>query len=98
MLQGILSTARIHGVAVRQERLSTQLLYHIGNRFGVVRAKIADVAQLTEMHLDGNKFTVHVQISNAGLFDEFFQLGGQAVTKRNRVKIGKIYFRFFHGM
>ena len=96
MLQSILSAARIHGVTVSKERLSTQFLYHIGNRFCIVGAKIADIAQLAKMHLDGNKFAVHIQISNASLFDEFFQFGWQTVTKRNCVKICKINLGFFH--
>ena len=97
MLDGVLAASGVHGVAVRQERLAAQLLDHIHHRAGIVRTQEADVAQLTKVHLDGDKFAVHVNLADSRLFDQLFELGGQAVTERNRSEVGIIDFCFFHG-
>ena len=59
-------------------------------------SQIADVAQLTEVHLDGDEFTVQLQVLDARLPDELFQLGGQAVAEGLGVEIGKVNLCFFH--
>jgi len=88
--------ARVHGVAVGQERLAAQLLDHVGHGLGVIWTKIADVAQLAEMQLDGHELSVHVDLPDPGLSDQLLELGGQPVSVGHRAKIGKINFRFLH--
>ena len=90
MLQGIFPGAGIHGVAVRQKRLAAQLLDQIHHRTGVVGPQIADVAQLAEVELDGDKLALHVDLVDSRFAHQLFQLGGQAVPKGDGVKIGKI--------
>ena len=90
MLQSILPAAGVHGIAVGEEGLTAQLLYHIHHRTGVVGAQVADITQLTKVHFNGNKFAFQVQLLNPSFFNQFFQLGGQAVTIGLSMKIGKI--------
>ena len=95
MLKRILSAAGVHRVAVRQERLAAQLLDHIDHRARIVRAQEAEVAQLAEVHLDGDEFAVHVNLTDARFFDEPLELGRHALAQRCS-EIRKVYFRFFH--
>ena len=90
MLQGVLPAARVHGIAVSKEGLAPQLLDDVHHRPGVVGAQIADIAQLTEVELDGHKFTLQVQVLNARLLNQLFQLGGQAVSIGLCMEIGEI--------
>ena len=95
VLQRIFAAAGVKGVAVGQKRLAAQLLDHVGHRFGVVGAQKAQVAQLAEMHLDGDKLALHVDLFNAGLFHQPLELGGQALAQPG-AEIGKVDLRFFH--
>ena len=52
MFEGILSATRIEGVTVGQERATTQFLHYVYHGTGIVRAKVGDVAQFAEVHLD----------------------------------------------
>ena len=96
MLQSVFPAAGIHGVAVGKEGLAPQLLDHVHHRPGVVGPQIADVAQLAEVHLNGHKLALQVQLLDARLLHQLFQLSGQAVAKGLCVEIGKINLCFFH--
>ena len=72
MLQGIFPAARIHGITVCKEGLSAQLLDNVSNSLGVVGTEIADIAQFSKMHLNGNKFAVHIDLLNSGFFNKLF--------------------------
>ena len=95
VLQGILAAARIQGVAVGQEGLAAQLLDHIGHSLGVVGTQETQVAQLAEVHLDGNELAVHIDLVNAGLLHQPLELGGQTLPQSG-AEVGKIDFRFPH--
>ena len=95
MFERIFSASGIHGVAVRKERLTTKLFDYVYNSTRIVGAQITDIAKLTEMKLDRNKFAVEIKIRNSCRFDQSFQFCGQSLTKL-RTKIRKIYFCFFH--
>ena len=97
VFEGVFAAAGIHRVAVRQERLAAQLLHHVHDRASVIRAQEADVAQLAEVHFDGDKLAVHIHLADARLFNQLLELGGQTVAERDRSKIGVIDLRFFHG-
>ena len=97
MFEGVFAAAGVHCVAVRQERLAAQLLHHVHDRASVIRAQEADVAQLAEVHFDGDKLAVHIHLADARLFNQLLELGGQTVAERDRSKIGVIDLRFFHG-
>ena len=60
MLQSIFPAPRIHGVTIGQKRFTAKFLDHIGNRPGIIRAKIADIAEFTKMELDGNDLALHI--------------------------------------
>ncbi len=96
MLQSVLPAAGVHGVAVGEEGLASQLLDHVHYRPGVVGPQVADVAQLAEVHFDSHKFTVQVQILNPRPFHQLFQLGGKAVAEGLGVEVGEINLCFFH--
>ena len=55
VLEGVLSAARIQGVAVGQEGHTALLLAQVGHDLGVVGAQIGQVAQLAEMYLDDDE-------------------------------------------
>ena len=66
VLQCVLAAARIQGVAVGQKRQTALLLAQVGHHLGVVGAQECQIAQLTEMHLDGNEFAIHINILDPG--------------------------------
>ena len=96
MLQGVLAEARIHGVAVREERLATKFLHKVGNSLGVIGTQVTDVPQLPEMHFDGDEFAVHVDVGNPGPAGQTLQLGRQALPESLGAEVCVIYLGFFH--
>ena len=98
VFEGVLSATRIEGVAIGKERLSAQFLDHFHHGTGIIRTEVGDVAQLTEMHFDGNKLALQVEVGNTCLLDKFFQFGRKTVSVGLCTEIGKIYFCFFHGI
>ena len=42
---------------------------------GIVRTQVGNVAEFTKMHFDGDKFVFHIDLCNAGGFDESFEFG-----------------------
>ncbi len=96
VLQGVFPAAGVHGVAVGEEGLAPQLLDHVHHSPGVVGPQVADVAQLAEVQFDGHKFALQFQVLYARLFNQLFQLGGQAVAVSLGVEIGKINLCFLH--
>ena len=74
MLQCILSASRIQGITVCQKWHSALFLTQICNHFCIIRAQESQVSQLSKMHLDRNKFSIHIDIFNACRDTEFFQL------------------------
>ena len=79
MIQGILSAAHIQGVAVRQEGLSSQLLHHIRHHFGIVGAKVGQIAGLSKVNLDGHKVILKVNLVNACRLNQPSQLVRQGL-------------------
>ena len=74
MLDGVLTAARIQGIAVGQKGDSARLLYHVCHSLGVIGPQIADISQLAKMYLDGYEFSFHVHGGKAGFFHQPFQL------------------------
>ena len=62
----MLAVARIERFAVRQERHTALLLDEVCDDLRVLRAQIGHVAELTEVHLDGDELAVHVDLLDAG--------------------------------
>ena len=73
MFQGMFTTARIEGVAVRQERTTAQFFNDVSNGFDILRTQGCQTAQFPEMEFDSNEFAFKVDISDAGLLTEFLQ-------------------------
>ena len=46
--------------------------------------KIADIAKLAKVQLDGYKAALHIDMPDARLFNQLFELGGQTVAERDR--------------
>ena len=78
VLQCVLAAARIQGVAVGQKRQTALLLAQVSHHLGVVGAQECQIAQLTEMHLDGNEFAIHINVLDAGSNAHAAQLVQQA--------------------
>ena len=95
VVNGVGEGTGVEGVAVRQEGHAAQLLHHVGNRLHIVGAEIGTVAQLAEVHFDGDKLVVKINLFNARCADELLQLGALANPDLGP-KIGKEYIRFFH--
>ena len=65
VLDGVFAASGIERVAVGQKRDTARLLDHIHDRPCIVRAQEAEVAKLTEVHLDGDKLFLHVDFVHA---------------------------------
>ena len=96
VFQGIFPESRVHGVAVCQEGFSAEFLDEIDDGFCVVGTEVADVAQFPEMHFDGDKLAVHVDVGHPGPAGQPLQLGRHALPERRRPEVGVIYFSSFH--
>ncbi len=66
VLEGVLPAAGVEGVAVGQEGETAPLLAQLGHRPGVVGTEEGQVAQLAEVHFDGDKLAVHVDVLDSG--------------------------------
>ena len=97
VLEGVLSAARIQGVAVGQEGHTALLLAQVGHHLGVVGAQIGQVAQLAEMHLDGDELALHVDVLDACRDAQAAQLFGEAGTY-GTAEIGIVDGRCFHSV
>ena len=95
VLEGVLSAARIQGIAVSQEGHTALLLAQVGHHLGVVGAQIGQVAQLAEMHLDGDELALHVDVLDACRDAQAAQLIGEAGTY-GTAEIGIVDGRCFH--
>ena len=95
MLEGVLAAARVQGVAVGQEGHTALLLAQVGHDLGVVGAQIGQVAQLAEMHLDGDELALHVDVLDACRDAQAAQLIGEAGT-HGTAEIGIVDGRCFH--
>jgi hypothetical protein len=95
VLKGVFAAARVQGVAVRQERQAALRLAQIGHNARVVRAQKGQIAQLAEVHLDGDELAVHVDVLDAGREAQPLELVRQAGAHR-AAKIGKIDRSVFH--
>lgn len=62
VLHRIASAAGVKGVAVRQERHSTQLADDISHGMHIIGAQICAVSQFTEMHLNRGKFSLKINV------------------------------------
>ena len=67
----------------------------IGDGFRVVRTQEREVPQLTEVHLDSDKFPLHVDVLESGGDAKPFQLLRHACADL-RAEISEKYLRFFH--
>ena len=77
MIQSVLPGAYIHGVGVGEEGLASQILHQIHDDLGVVGADVGQVAQFTEVDLDGNELVFEIDLVEAGGHDQPSQLLGQ---------------------
>ena len=100
VLQCVLAAARIQGVAVGQKRQTALLLAQVGHHLGVVGAQECQIAQLAEMHLDGNEFAVHINVLDAGCDAHAAQLVQQAGAHRTAeiciIDLGCFHSSFLH--
>ena len=62
MLKGVLSSSDIKRIAVGKERISSQLLYDVGNYLGVVRSQKREVSGFSEMHFDGHELIFKIDL------------------------------------
>ena len=89
MLQCILSASRIKSITICQERHSALLLTKICDYLCIVRTKECHISKLSEMHLDGYEFSIHIDIFDSCGNAEFFQFVQLAGSHRT-TKISEI--------
>ena len=89
MLQCVLSASRIKGITICQERHSALLLTEICYYLCIVRTKECHISKLSEMHLDGYEFSIHIDIFDSCGNAEFFQFVQLAGSHRT-TKISEI--------
>ena len=69
MVQRVLASAHVQGVAVGQEGLAAQLLDHFDHHGGIVGTQIRQVARLAEVDLDGGILVGEINLADAGSLD-----------------------------
>ena len=74
MIQRILASADIQGVAVGEEGLAAQLLHEICHRLGPVGPQEGQIARFTKVHFDGHELPVEIDLAHPGGFHEAGQL------------------------
>ena len=77
MIQRILPSAHIQGIAVGKEGLSAQLLHRIHNHRRIVGTQESQVPGLPKMHLDSCIFPVKINLVHPRSQDQPLQLLGQ---------------------
>ena len=92
VLNSIFTATRIHRITIGKERLATQRLYGFNHRASVVRTQVRDITQLTEVHLDGNELTIHINICKTCFKNQLAQLCRKTVSVGLRTEVGKKYF------
>ena len=74
MIQPILPSPYIQGVAVGEEGLATPLLHEICHRLGPVGPQEGQIARFTKVHFDGHELPVEIDLAHPGGFHEAGQL------------------------
>ena len=74
MIQPILPSPYIQGVAVGEEGLATPLFHEICHRLGPVGPQEGQIARFTKVHFDGHELPVEVDFAHPGSFHEAGQL------------------------
>ena len=75
MIHGVLPAAGIEGIAVREERFSAKLFDQVSDCFDIVGPEIGKIAQLSEVHFDGNKLFREIDLIDSGPAAQPLQLG-----------------------
>ena len=92
VFEGVLATAHIQGVAIRQEGFAAQPLHHVRDDARVVGAQEGQVSQLAEVNLDGDELVLEIDLLDASAFDEAAQLVELALTTV-RAQVGAVHLR-----
>ena len=95
VLERVFPAADIECVAVGQKRPSASGLNKVGHGLRVVRAQIRQVSKLTEVQLDGDDFSLKIDIPHSGCRQQLLQLL-LLVQTRVTAEIGKVYLSLFH--
>ena len=89
MFQCILSASRIQCITVCQKRHSALLLAQICDYLCIIWSKESHISKLSEMHLDGYEFSIHIDIFDSCGNAEFFQFvqltGSHRATKISEI-------------
>ena len=80
MIQSVLAPPHIQCIAIRQERLASQLFDDIRHCFRIIRTQIRQVARLTKMDLDCHKLVVHIDCPNPRTADQLLKLQQQVAA------------------
>ena len=95
MLQSVFTASGIQGIAVGQKGKSALLFAEIRHSLGIVGTQKCEISQLAEMHFNGYKLSVHIQVLDSRRNAEAFELIQLAGTHRT-AEIRKINGGFFH--
>ena len=97
MIQPILPSPYIQGVAVGEEGLATPLFHEICHRLGPVGPQEGQIARFTKVHFDGHELALHVQLTDPGRQAQAAELFQQAGA-HGTAEIGIINVGCFHGV
>ena len=95
MLERMLAAADVERVAVGQEGTAAQFLDEVGHGLGIVRPQIGQIAELAEVHLDGDEFILKIDLVHAGLQQKLAQLL-LLVQAGMAAEVGEIYWTGVH--
>ena len=95
MLERMLAAADVERVAVGQEGTAAELLDEVGHGLGIVWPQEGQIAELAEVHLDGDKLILKIDLVHAGLQQEFAQLL-LLIQAGMAAEVGEIYWTGVH--
>ena len=95
VVECVLASADIEGIAVGEEGLAAVLLHDIDDDLGVIRAQVREVAGLAEMDLDGGIAVGEIKGIDSGALDEETELL-EEISLRGCVEVSEINLGFFH--
>ena len=91
----MLAAADVERVAVGQEGTAAELLDEVGHGLGIVWPQIGQIAELAEVHLDGDEFILKIDLVHAGLQQKLAQLL-LLVQAGMAAEVGEIYWTGVH--
>ena len=95
MLERVLAAAGIERVAVDEEGIASLFLDDVRDNLRILWAQESKVAKFTEVHLDGDELSFHIDFAQPRRHAELLEFHEKTLTERG-AEVREVNFRFFH--